>query len=253
MSKTHFSKEFWVAGLRAEGAAFRAAVGQPGALTPPVPSCPGWTVEDLVRHLAGTYRWVSGHVGRGVTSHPGQPDGSDAPTGADVLTWWDEEYAKLLKLLDWLDPSLPAWNWAPQTKKAEFWHRRIAHETAVHRWDAQMAVALSEPIEAKLAADGITEVLDTWLPAGKRRGPLDRHGVVALRATDVAEVWNVRVRGEGIALLDTDTLLDHGHHNERAVAIGTASDLLLALYGRVAFDVLDTAGDGSLLAALRTG
>jgi uncharacterized protein (TIGR03083 family) len=253
MGKPHFNKEFWVAGLRADGAAFRAAVNQDGILGAPVPSCPGWTVEDLVRHLAGSYQWVARHVSRGAIDHPGQPDHGGAPTGPAVLAWWDEHYAKLLKVLDWIDPTLPAWNWAPQTKKAEFWHRRMAHETAVHRWDAQMAVGLSEPIEAKLAADGITEVLDTWLPAGRRRGPLDRHGVVALRATDVAEVWNVRLRGEGVALLDTDTLLDHDHHNERATAIGTASDLLLALYGRVAFDVLDVVGDESLLAALRTG
>ncbi|GAA1804763.1 maleylpyruvate isomerase family mycothiol-dependent enzyme [Planosporangium flavigriseum] len=253
MGKPHFNKEFWVAGLRAEGAAFRAAVGQEGVLTAPVPSCPDWTIEDLVRHLGGVYRWVAGHVGRGTTGHPGQLDVSDTPTGPAVLSWWDDQFAKTLKLLDWLDPALPAWNWAPQPKKAEFWHRRLAHETAVHRWDAQIAVGLSEPIEAKLAADGITEVLDSWLPAGRRRGPLDRHGVIALRATDLAEVWNVRLRGEGIALLDTDTLLDHDHHNERAVACGTASDLLLALYGRVPFEVLDTAGDGSLLAALRTG
>jgi uncharacterized protein (TIGR03083 family) len=253
MSKPHFSKDFWVAGLRAEAAAFRAAVGQEGALASPVPSCPDWTVEDLVRHVAGTYRWVAGHVSRGITTHPGQPDRSDAPTGAAVLPWWDEQYETVLKLLDGLDPSLPAWNWAPQTKKAQFWHRRIAHETAVHRWDAQMAVALSEPVEAKLASDGITEVLDTWLPAGKRRGPVDRHGVVALRATDVAEVWDVRLRGEGIALLDTDTLLDRDDHHQCAVATGTASDLLLALYGRVPFEVLDIGGDESLLEALRIG
>jgi uncharacterized protein (TIGR03083 family) len=253
MSKPHFNKEFWVAGLRAEGAAFRATVGQDGALALPVPSCPDWTVEDLVRHLADIYQWVTGHVSRGVTTRPARSDRSDEPTGAGALAWWDEQYETLLKTLDWLDPALPAWNWAPQTKKAEFWHRRMAHETAVHRWDAQMAVGLSEPVEAKLAADGITEVLDTWLPAGKRRGPLDRHGVVALRATDVSEAWAVRLRGDGIALLDTDTLLDHDIHYERAIATGTASDLLLALYSRVPFDVLDVAGDVSLLEALRTG
>jgi uncharacterized protein (TIGR03083 family) len=252
MGKPHFNKDFWVAGLRAEGAAFRAAVSHEDALGLPVLSCPDWTLEDLVRHLGDIYGWVAGHVGRGVMSRPERP-APEAPTGVAVLAWWDERYANLLKTLDWLDPSLPAWNWAPQAKRAEFWHRRMAHETAIHRWDAQMAVGLSEPIEAKLAADGITEVIDTWLPAGRRRGPLDRHGVVALRATDVAAVWNVRLRGEGIALLDTDTLLDHDRHKERAVASGTASDLLLALYGRVPFDVLDTVGDESLLAALRTG
>jgi uncharacterized protein (TIGR03083 family) len=252
MSKPHGNKEFWLGGLRAEGAAFRAAVGQEGALASPVPSCPGWTVEDLVRHLGGIYVYVASHAGRGATSAPDEVD-RGAPAGVDPLTWWDERFAALITLLDGLDPGLPAWNWAPQPKKAEFWHRRMAHETAVHRWDAQMAVALNEPIEAKLAADGITEVLDTWLPAGRRRGPLDRHGVVALRATDVEEVWDVRLRGEGVALLDTDTLFDDDDHHERAVATGTASDLLLALYGRVPFEVLDVAGDASLLEALRTG
>jgi hypothetical protein len=156
-------------------------------------------------------------------------------------------------LLDALDPGLPAWNWAPQAKRAEFWQRRAAHETAIHRWDAQMAVGLSEPIEAKLAADGVTEVLDSWLPAGIRKGPLDRRGMIALHGLDVEQVWYVRIRGEGIALLDTDTLLDDDEHHERVVATGTASDLELALYGRVPFDVLEINGDAGLLEALRTG
>jgi hypothetical protein len=148
---------------------------------------------------------------------------------------------------------LPAWNWAPQAKKAGFWHRRMAHETAVHRWDAQVTAGLTEPIEAKLASDGITEVFDTWLPAGKRRGPTNLSGIVALHATDVAEVWYVRLRGQGIALLDTDTLLDDTHPHERATAVGTASDVMLALYGRVPFDVLEIGGEPRLLEALRTG
>ena len=42
--------------------------------------------------------------------------------------------------LEALDPESPAWNWAPQAKKAGFWHRRMAHETSVHRWDTQMAL-----------------------------------------------------------------------------------------------------------------
>jgi uncharacterized protein (TIGR03083 family) len=255
MSKPRGTKEFWLAGLRAEGTAFRAAVGQEGALQRPVPSCPGWTVEDLVRHLAGTYRLVAGLVGLGVTTLPERPPAATADTSPapDPLAWWDERYTRLVTVLDGLDPALPAWNWASQPKRAEFWHRRMAHETAVHRWDAQLAVGLGEPIEVKLAADGVTEVIDTWLPAGKRQGPVDRHGVVALRATDVEEVWDVRLRGQGVALLDTDTLLDDDDSHERAIATGTASDLLLALYGRINFDVLDVSGDHSLLEALRTG
>ena len=260
MGKWHGTKEFWLSGLRSEGAALRAAVGHEGALAASVPSCPGWTGRELVRHLGGTYGWVHSHANRGVVTPPGPIPGDprsyedDSPAGDALLGWFDERYASLLAMLDALDPALPAWNWAPRAKTGEFWHRRMAHETAVHRWDAQMALGLSVPVEAKLAAEGVTEVLDTWLPlTGLRTGPLDRHGMIALHAADVAEVWHVRVRGEGLAFLDTDTLLDDDDLHERVVATGTASDILLSLYGRVPFDVLDVSGDQTLLPALRVG
>jgi hypothetical protein len=148
---------------------------------------------------------------------------------------------------------MPAWNWAPQAKKVAFWQRRMAHETAIHRWDAQMAaVGLTEPLEAKLAADVVSEVLDTLLPAGRGRRPADRLGMVALSATDLEQTWHVRLRESGgVALLDTDTLLDDDDLHERVVAAGTASDLALALWGRVGFDVLAITGEEDLLECLR--
>jgi uncharacterized protein (TIGR03083 family) len=253
MSKPHGTKDFWLAALRAEADAFRTAATV-AALDAQVPSCPEWTVEDLVGHLGGVYAWVNRHVTRGDVSRP-EPRGDEAgPAGAARLAWFDDRYAELLRTLESVEPELPAWNWAPQAKKAVFWHRRMAHETAVHRWDMQMASGATEPIEAKLASDGITEVLDSWLPAGRRHGETEGvRGIVALHATDVGQTWFIRLRGAGIALLDTDTLLDDDHPHERAQATGTASDLLLALYGRVLFDVLEVAGDPRLLQALRTG
>ena len=253
MVRMHGTKDFWLAALRTDGTAFRAAASG-DVLSTPVPSCPEWTVEDLVRHLGAVYRYVRSHVSRGVITPPDQRVVlSDVPHGADALTWWDDQFQQLLALLDALDPETPAYNWAPQSKKVAFWHRRMAHETAVHRWDAQFALGRGEPVEAKLAADGVSEVLDTWLPAGRRQGPVDRTGVVQLYAVDVEQHWFVRLRGEGIALLDTDTLLDTDDPHARVLAQGTASDLLLALYGRVLFDVLDVSGDAGLLESLRTG
>lgn len=257
MTRTHGTKEFWLSALRADGPAFREAVGLPGALVAAVPSCPDWRVEDLVHHLGAVYRRVRGHVSRGVTSRPDpalEPDPADLPRGDGVLPWWDGEYTALVALLESIDPELPAWTWGPQPKKAAFWPRRMAHETAVHRWDAQMAVGRAEPVDTRLAADGVTEVLDTWLPAGRRKGPTDRVGVAQLAATDIEEQWLVRLRADGgLALLDTDTLLDTDDPHTRVLARGTASDLLLALFGRVPFDVLEVTGDATLLAALRTG
>jgi uncharacterized protein (TIGR03083 family) len=255
MARTQGGKDFWVAALRADGPAFRTAVAGM-ALDAPVPSCPEWTVQDLVHHLGAVYQWVRGHAARGVTSvpEPRWPQRADRPTGPAALTWWDGEFAQLMELLDGLDPELAAWNWAPQAKKAGFLHRRMAHETAVHRWDAQMAGGLAEPVEAKLAADGVSEVLDSWLPAGRRRGPTDRVGVVQLTAVDAGQDWSLRLRADGgVALLDTRTLLDADSHGVRAAGTGNASDLLLALWGRVQFDVLQVTGDKSLLDSLRTG
>lgn len=257
---THGSKELWLAALRTDGppmrAAFEEVAGSETGLAAPVPSCPEWTVLDLVHHVSKIYLTVRSHVSRGVTSrpedHPARELG-ELPTGAAAVQWWTDEYEALLELFDTLDPQLAAWNWAPQSKQASFWFRRMAHETAVHRWDAQTAVGRVEPIETALAADTVAEVLDSWLPAGRRRGPADRTGVVQLVATDAEQEWFVRLRNEGVALLDTATWLDHDDHHTRVLARGTASDLALALWGRVPFDVLEIAGEASLLEPLLVG
>ena len=76
--------------------------------------------------------------------------------------------------------------------------------------------------------------------------------MVQLTATDPAQDWYLRLRGEGVALLDTDTLRTRRPPRPGAVA-GSASDLLLALWGRVSFDTLGVAGDRSLLEGLRVG
>jgi predicted lipid carrier protein YhbT len=123
----------------------------------------------------------------------------------------------------------------------------------VHGWAAAAAAGRPTPIETKLAADGVSEVLDTWLPAGRRKGPTDLHGVAHLVASDVGYEWFVRLRGPGIALLDTGTILDSDDHHARAQASGTASDLLLTLMGRQRPDRLVTTGDPRLITALRAG
>jgi uncharacterized protein (TIGR03083 family) len=260
MTREHGSKEFWLAALRANGAAMRSAFEEGAAseagLSASVPPCPDWQLLDLIHHVGLVYLRVRSHVSRGVTSRPEtdpRESRGELPTDATAIQWWAGEYEELMTLLDALDPQMPAWNWAPTSKHAAFWHRRMAHETAIHRWDAQMAVGAVEPIETKLAVDGVAEVLDTWLPAGRRKGPADRTGVVQLVATDAEHEWFLRLRGEGVALLDTDTWLDHDDPHTRVMARGTASDLVLALYGRVPFDVLEITGDASLLEPLRTG
>ena len=253
MTKLHATKDFWIGALRAEGPAFRAALEEQ-APDAPVPTRPDWTVTDLIGHLGGFYDWIGTHVTRGVTPAPEvtrQPTG--VPAGVDPRAWWDERYAAALATLEGVEEDLPAWNPMPAPKKAAFWLRRAAHLTTLHRWDAQMTIGLSEPIEAKLAVDGLAELLDTLLPAGRGTGPRDRFGMIHLVASDLQHEWFVRLRGEGLALLDTDTILDSDDHRARVLASGSASDLLLALHGRIPFDTLEITGERSLLDGLRIG
>jgi uncharacterized protein (TIGR03083 family) len=255
MSRTHGSKDFWLSALRSDGAAVRAAIGQPGAITKPVPSCPDWTVGDLARHLGSVYRRTRLNAGTAGVNESWGPVvvPAEAPAADDeqIVAWYAEELAQIEAFLEPLDPDLPTWNWAPQAKTAAFWFRRMAHETAIHRWDAQLSTGLAEPLETKLAGDTVSEVLDTFLPAGRRRAASDEAGIVQLTASDLGQDWTVRLWPEGVALLDLGTLLDYDAHPTRATASGTASDLALALWGRLAFDILDAAGDLGLLKALR--
>lgn len=251
MSRLHGTKDFWIGSLRTEAPAFAAAVAEAPPETP-VLSCPGWTVTDLAHHLTRVYVWARTVLTAGTATRPERHD-PEPPAGLSAADWYRQEFDQLMALLEGLDPEAPAWNFAPQPKKAAFWPRRMAHETAVHRWDAQLAIGAGEPIEAKLAADGVSEVLDTWLPAGRRITPGQWQGVVQLSATDAAQDWYLRLRGEGVALLDTATILDHDDHHARVQVTGTASDLLLAVMGRISFDALGVAGDRRLLEGLRVG
>ena len=132
MIRTPGNKEFWLGALRTEGAAFRVAVVDADPDTP-VPSCPEWTVADLVSHLGKAYQYIGEVVSRGAVDPPERRlrDQPGPPAGADLIAWWDERYQRLLSLLDGLDPELPAWNRAPQRKRVGFWQRHGVPEGGV--------------------------------------------------------------------------------------------------------------------------
>ncbi|MCW2528868.1 MAG: hypothetical protein JWM76_3728 [Pseudonocardiales bacterium] len=48
--------------------------------------------------------------------------------------------------------------------EAVFWMRRMAMETAVHRWDAELSQGAPGSLEPGLATDGVYEVFETMVP-----------------------------------------------------------------------------------------
>lgn len=162
-----------LAPFRTEAAAFEKAVRRAfdrGAPVPAVPSCPGWTVTDLVRHLGGVHRFLA-YVLRERLTAPPDPAGltlPEVPDGPDALTDWFAQGAReLAELFDELGPDTAVWTWSAE-QTTGFWLRMQLIELAVHRWDAESATGTPVPLAPDVAADAVTQTIEVMAPA--RRG-----------------------------------------------------------------------------------
>lgn len=221
--------------IRREADAFLVAARR--GLTPQVPGCPDWTVRELTQHLGSVHRFHTRHVVRGVTEPPEQW-AAELPEDTDLLQWFDDGVDELLITLRSIDLDSPAWNWAPHTPQvASFWPRRMALETAVHRWDAESAHADANGFDLAIALDGIDEMVTVMGPCNPAAD--SPTGTAVLRATDADREWAMRMGPELFEILDSPPA------HPDAVLEGTATALLLALWGRGAD--ITTSGDQAVI------
>jgi len=220
-----------VEAVRREGAALAAAAR--GTLDKNVPSCPEWNVSDLVWHVGGIHRhriWL-------ITEKRDGPQGFeiDRPNDDAIVDWFNEGVEALSRVFEANDPTTPAWTWFPPDQTVGFWQRRMAQETAVHRWDGENAAGRAQSIEPALAADGIDEFFDTLLIVQDE--PITGNGeTVHVHSTDAPAEWHLTLGSKG-----TDAKNEHGKAD--AAIRGPASDVLLALWGRVPLDSVEVLGD----------
>ncbi|WP_341867295.1 MULTISPECIES: maleylpyruvate isomerase family mycothiol-dependent enzyme [Amycolatopsis] len=181
--------------IEAQSQALRAAAVKAGPEAP-VPTCPKWTVQRLVGHLAKVQSWVRSAIahpsGENVT--PGQPPAE----WTELLAWWDEQLHGLLAEL--ADPAAPAWlPWGRYPGTTGSWARRQAHEAAIHRLDAEHALAGSADPSAvpslvfgpAFAADGIDELIAWILPTRAKWDQFAVSGSVLVHAADAGRMWRV--------------------------------------------------------------
>jgi uncharacterized protein (TIGR03083 family) len=225
-------REQYLDALAVESAAFDSAV-RATPLDAQVPPCPAWTVADLVYHL-GEVHYFWGEVARRRLAAP-EVEPPMRPPDGELVAWAARQAIELGRTLRETDPATPVWTWAPQ-KDVAFIVRRMAQETAVHRWDAEAAAGEPGPIEAELASDGIDEFLAFFLDHRFRDGGrLD--GSVHLHATDTPGEWLVHEEPDGALTVTA------AHAKGDAAVRGPASDLLLALWRRVGLDRVEVLGD----------
>jgi uncharacterized protein (TIGR03083 family) len=202
--------------LRTDAAALLAAAER--GLDADVPSCPRWTVERLVGHVGRVYRWTAGWV----TSGESQTGLERPPAGNAVIDWTARGLDELVAVLESDDREGTVRTWAGE-QPVGFWPRRMAIETALHRWDAEAAHGLAGAIDAQLAVDGIDELLDVLMAEWAAPDVLTGSGeTLHLHATDVEGEWLVTLTGGRPAVERT--------HAKGDVAVqGPESDLLLLL------------------------
>jgi uncharacterized protein (TIGR03083 family) len=202
-----------------------------------VPTCPGWTVEDLVRHCTSGDLWARTIVETGSRSSPDLP--ADAPTGAALVPYFRDGARALVQTLGATDPAASVWTFSASDRTARFWYRRRAQETSVHRFDAQTAAGEPTPIDAELAVDGIDEFLTAFLPRMAAAVATDGE-TLHFHCTDVQGEWLVARDGEEVRVT-------REHAKGDVAARGGASDLLLFIWGRVPASRLEVFGDAAAL------
>lgn len=130
-------------------------------LSAPVPSCPGWLVADLVRHLGFVYLHKVEAMRQGRAPEPWPPEGLE---GAEPLAVLDDAWSRLAAELGSREPAAPTYTWYEPDQTVGFWVRRMAQETVIHRIDAELALASTvAPVPRELALDGVDEVLVIFL------------------------------------------------------------------------------------------
>lgn len=233
----------WIATIARDGHdLLDCARAQPAA---EVPACEGWTLEDLARHTALVQQRTAYLLRTGDRERPSQRGGQLEPAPAEgTLDWAAGWLDELLARLESTPPDAPMWSFVAGGATAGWWARRMAHETAVHRVDAEQAVGREvRPVEPELAADGIDEVVDVFLPTFGT-APFGEGETAHLHATDLTGEWLLTLGADEVAVA-------RGHAKGDVALRGEAGALYLWLWGRSGTDALEVFGDAAVADRLR--
>ncbi|MFJ7074440.1 maleylpyruvate isomerase family mycothiol-dependent enzyme [Streptomyces sp. NPDC098781] len=235
----------------------RAVVTSGADLSATVPTCPDWSLEQLVRHTGGALRWVELMVRTRAPEEIPEvrvplgagPEGEGDPAALDA--WLAETGEMIVGTLKEAGPDAEVWGWAG-VRDAGFWVRRMTHELTVHRADATLAAGLPYEVAPDIAADAIDEWLQIveWaqrtLPDDPAR-ELRRPGAsIHLHATD----GTPEVDAEWFVDLSADVISWRRGHEKATVALrGPLTAVLLAFYRRLPLDSpgLEVLGERELL------
>jgi len=219
--------------------AIAAEKAGPGAA---VPTCPEWCVRDLVRHQGEVHQWAAAIV-RDELSRP-DVEPPAWPDDDRLVPWFREGCAALVDVLERAEPAVDCFAFLPAPSPLSFWARRQAHETGIHRVDAESAVGPITPFVPEVAVDGIEEMLFGFAVRSRSQLRSSTPRSLALRTRDTDRAWVVQVGAESA------TVSEGGGHvgdNVDCTVTAGASDLFMLLWNRAPRSVAEVHGDQAVL------
>lgn len=223
-------------------AALRDCVASSADLDVRVPSCPDWSLRDLVAHLTEVQRFWAAAVAAGPSGKPPAPVPAsvDDTLPADLLERSAAATRELVATLRAAGPGTGCWAWwgssdIPMTSGSVARHQ--VQEAAVHAFDAQLATGTPQSVPTVVAIDGIAEFIGiSHGTAGPWPHEPARIGLYAAEG----ESWVLDLTASGAHVLGGRPATATGLH-------GSASDLLLTLHGRLSPDSLRIQGDRAVV------
>ncbi len=224
-----------------------------------VPSCPGWTLADLIWHVAEVqYFWAS--IVSDLLQKPDRVPQLKRPADAELQSLLIEQTERLTTALAAHPPDTECWSWHEPGRYVGWVIRRQVHEALVHRVDAELAADALTPIDDELAADGVAEILEVMLDASDLPGwaTFEPDGRTALLASNAGLAWALelgRFRGtspaSGTDYNDPALRLVEESVTPTATISGSAAALDLWLWGRGGVGELVVAGDDEVPTMIR--
>jgi uncharacterized protein (TIGR03083 family) len=191
---------------------------------------------QLLAHVEAVHCWVAEVLRTKATSRPDWAERGPGTPFGELADAYDAGLAELVGLFAATDPSESVWNWSTGVAPAAFWWRRMAQETAVHRWDAEAAAGAPSAIDAALAVDGVDEYLGFVARFIALHPIKGLQGALSLVAGDTGASWRL-----GMA---PDRLTADDPHAAQATVTAAASDLYLWLLHRAPRDPSAVAVEG---------
>jgi uncharacterized protein (TIGR03083 family) len=207
-----------------------AAAAERAGLDASVPPCPSWQVKDLLRHTGYVHRWAARHITECPDTVLDGPEEAEVLRGGaadpDLLAWFRAGHAALVETLTTADPGLVCATFMDAPSSLAFWARRQAHETAIHRADAESASGGRPEYEPDFATDGVDELIMGFGQRRKYRPSADRDGSMQVRTTDTGHAWHVGTEGGRVQAR-------RAHDGPASCTLtGPASDVYLFLWNR---------------------